>query len=272
MAHSRYFESHFSIFAARRERVFQTLNCEALAPLYTLSINSPSQEGKMTKVDPATLAAELASKYDKDELAALIASLQSASLSAPAPAAVTTSADTPSELTDNPILAKLSEFGLTHKAYMHEACMTAEELVEKVPLASAASETHTKNLLFKDKKHGIFLVTHATSTTMNTKQLGKLLKLEGKVNMRLADGKLLDELLGCQPGCVGPLSIVNDKEKKVTLVLDQALLDKFESIHSHPMRNDASIQITPQVLQDYLQKAGVEPAICLLYTSPSPRD
>lgn len=165
----------------------------------------------------------------------------------------------PAELADNALILKLNEFGLDFEAYTHTTCMTAEELVENVKLPSD-KETHTKNLFFKDKKHGLFLVVHATSTNMNTKQLGNLLNLDGKVNMRLAEAEFLDEKLGVKPGCVGPLCIVNDTSKEIKLVLDKALMD-YDYIHSHPLRNDASVKLTPAALQEYLSKAGVEPAI-----------
>lgn len=169
------------------------------------------------------------------------------------------SSSVPVELADNALILKLTEFGLDFEAYTHTTCMTAEELVENVKLPSE-KETHTKNLFFKDKKHGLFLVVHATSTNMNTKQLGKLLNLDGKVNMRLAEAEFLDEKLGVKPGCVGPLCIVNDTSKEIKLILDQALLS-YDYIHSHPLRNDASVKVTPATLQEYLAKAGVEPVI-----------
>jgi hypothetical protein len=182
---------------------------------------------------------------------------------APAPvAAPAASAPAPSasgDFADNPLVQKLAGFGLEYSVYSHTPCMTAEELVANVPLASP-KETHTKNLLFKDKKHGLFLVTQATASTFNTKQLGNLLNLQGKVNMRLADAALLDKLLQVKPGCVGPLCIVNDSSKEVTLVLDKALMD-CDYIHSHPLQNDASVKISPAVLKEYMSKAGVEPVV-----------
>lgn len=165
------------------------------------------------------------------------------------------------DLMDNPLVKKLQEFGLEFDVYAHAACMTAEELVGNVPLPSD-KETHTKNLFFKDKKHGLFLVTHATASTFNTKQLANLLNLEGKVNMRLADEATLDKHLAVKPGCVGPLCIVNDSAKEVTLVLDKTLTDgTYNFIHSHPLRNDASVKLKPAALVEYLQKAGIEPSI-----------
>jgi prolyl-tRNA synthetase len=162
---------------------------------------------------------------------------------------------------DNASVSKLREFGLEFEVYAHEACMTAEELVERVLLPSN-KETHTKNLFFKDKKHGLFLVTQAVSSTFNTKQLGALLNLQGKVNMRLANAEVLEKCLQVKPGCVGPLCIVNDSSKEVTLVVDKTLLDgSYDCIHSHPLRNDASVKMKPTVLGDFFKKAGVEPAV-----------
>mmetsp|Transcript_27454 Transcript_27454/g.58740 ORF Transcript_27454/g.58740 Transcript_27454/m.58740 type:complete len:918 (-) Transcript_27454:73-2826(-) len=162
---------------------------------------------------------------------------------------------------ENASVVKLREFGLQFEVYAHEQCVTADELIEKVPLSSD-KETHTKNLFFKDKKHGLFLVTHATSTTFNTKQLGALLNLQGKVNMRLANGEALEKFLKVKPGCVGPLCIVNDDAKEVTLVVDNALVDgSFDYVHSHPLQNDASVKLQPAVLKQFFKQAGIEPAV-----------
>lgn len=163
---------------------------------------------------------------------------------------------------NNACVEKLKEFGVEFEVYAHESCMTADELIEKVPLSTDKKETHTKNLFFKDKKHGLFLVTHAVSSTFNTKQLGALLNLQGKINMRLANADTLEKHLNVKPGCVGPLCIVNDESKEVKLVLDKTLLDgTYDYIHSHPLRNDASIKMKPSELEEFLKKAEIEHAV-----------
>jgi len=161
---------------------------------------------------------------------------------------------------ENPVVAKLDALSIPHNTYGHKLSETADELVANVPLSDPATETHTKNLFFKDKKHGMFLVTTATDAEMNTKALGKALKLEGKVNLRLASEDILVEKLGCKKGCVGPLSIMNNSDKDVTLVLDEALLSKSK-VHSHPLRNDASVALVPSDLLKFLKEIGVEPTI-----------
>jgi len=163
------------------------------------------------------------------------------------------------DLASNPIVQKLDALSIPHETYPHALSMTADDLVSNVPLPSS-DESHTKNLFFKDKKHGLFLVTTCTDAEMNTKELGKMLKLEGKVNLRLADEKILIEKLGCKKGCVGPLSIVNNVDKDVTLVLDEALLG-MKRVHSHPLRNDASTAMLPSDILRFVKEAGVEPTM-----------
>ena len=160
----------------------------------------------------------------------------------------------------NAIVAKLAELDIPSRTYGHVACMTGEELVTNVPLPP--NESHTKNLFFKDKKHGMFLVTVSPDAEVNTKSLGKdMLGLEGKVNLRLAGEDVLMDKLGCRKGCLGPLAIVNNlQQNDVTLVLDENLL-KVGAVHSHPLRNDASTVLKPDALLEYLKKIGVEPIV-----------
>lgn len=161
---------------------------------------------------------------------------------------------------DNAILQLLQKLSIEHTVYSHALVMTADELVEKVPL-KVQTDSHTKNLFFKDKKHGMFLVTTKTDTPMNTKELGKLLNLTGKVNMRLADPALLDSVMHAKPGCLGPLCMgIKEADKSVTLVVDAALL-KCTHIHSHPASNDQSVVLTPDALQSFFKQVGVEPVI-----------
>jgi len=184
----------------------------------------------------------------------------------PTSTSTTVPGDTPET---NAILKLLQEHGITYEQYDHVACQTAEELVANVPLPSE-KETHTKNLFLKDKKHGFFLVTVQTSTTVNTKELGKLLGLAGKTNLRMADARVLDEVLHVTPGSVGPLGIglaaaPNNNEPKVTLAVDQKLVDgTYQFVHSHPLRNDRSVKLTPAALQEYWTKCGVQPVVLAL--------
>lgn len=199
-----------------------------------------------------------------------------AAASSPAAAVVSPSAAATSSSGDNLILNLLQEQKVEYSLYDHPESKTAEELVVNAPLPDG--ETHTKNLFLRDKKHGLFLVTVATNakvtTAVQTKELGKLLGLSGKVNLRMADAGLLLEYLHVTPGCVGPLCAAiakADGDEKVQLVLDESLVDNktYSKIHSHPMRNDQSVSMTPDAFLACLKAAGVEPTV-LAFGSAAP--
>ena len=168
---------------------------------------------------------------------------------------------------DNLVLNLLQEQKAEYSLYEHPESESAEALVANAPLPDG--ETHTKNLFLRDKKHGIFLVTVATNakvtTPVDTKQLGKLLGLAGKTNLRMADAGLLLEYLHVTKGCVGPLCAAiakADGDEKVQLVLDETLVNKtYSKIHSHPMRNDQSVSMAPGAFLNCLKTAGVEPVV-----------
>jgi len=176
----------------------------------------------------------------------------------PAPAETETA--TGADFSMNEIVKKLNGMSIAHNTYAHKLSMKVEELVANVPLP--AGETHTKNVFFKDKKHGMFLVCVKPESDVNTKALGKALNLDGKVNLRLANEDLMMEKLGVKTGCVGPLSIINNTDKDVTLVLEEGLFSSdVKKIHSHPLTNDASTALVPADLKKYLKNAGVEAVI-----------
>eukprot|EP00551_Chaetoceros_affinis_P009826 CAMPEP_0203685138 /NCGR_PEP_ID=MMETSP0090-20130426/48393_1 /ASSEMBLY_ACC=CAM_ASM_001088 /TAXON_ID=426623 /ORGANISM="Chaetoceros affinis, Strain CCMP159" /LENGTH=965 /DNA_ID=CAMNT_0050554323 /DNA_START=51 /DNA_END=2948 /DNA_ORIENTATION=+ len=174
----------------------------------------------------------------------------------PAPAAVEGSDD----FSTNVIVQKLDELGISHKTYSHKLSTKVEELLENVPLPDG--ETHTKNVFLKDKKHGLFLVSVKADSDINTKALGKALKLQGKVNLRLANEEILLSSLGVKTGCVGPMCIMNNTAKDVTLVLDERLFeDEIKKVHSHPLTNDTSTALIPSDLKKFVESVGFEPVM-----------
>ena len=231
----------------------------------TSPITKPSEAAAAAAADVVAPAVVVEPEPEVKAAAPVATATEPTPAPAAAPATTTSSGD---DFADNAIVQKLNEFKIDHSIYSHESCMMAEELVVKVPLPSG-DEAHTKNLFLKDKKHGAFLITLHPDTIINTKDLGTMLKLQGKTNLRGANPAVLLEMLGCQPGTVGPLAIVNDTKGEVTLVLDDALLKKTK-IHSHPARNDASIVLTPTALQDYIKQTNHEAVILEFAAPPKP--
>jgi prolyl-tRNA synthetase len=217
---------------------------------------------------PKSLPFDIPDMYETSDSAATVAPVEAVpALQEEGGAPVSYPAVSAEKASSNILVKALQDASIPAYTYEHKLSTTADELLANVPLP--ANHTHTKNLLFKDKKHGLFLVTaRPTSNTGNTKFLGKALNLEGKVNLRLADAKTLDEVLGAKPGCVGPMSIMNDKDIKVTLVLDEGLL-AMDYVHSHPLINDMSCAMKPSDLINFCKTVGKHEPVMIAFEDAS---
>ena len=149
------------------------------------------------------------------------------------------------DASNNAAVAKLKELGIASKTFAHAVAMTVEEQASAVGSLPGAL---TRNLLFKDKKHGVFLVSaYEKRNTADTKTLGKLLKLEGKTNLRLASADVLNDTLKVKQGCLSYLACMNDTEGKVRMAIDKALIDgSFKQINAHPLQNDRTTCVAPE--------------------------
>lgn len=59
-----------------------------------------------------------------------------------------------------------------------------------------------------------------------------------------------------QKGFINPFSLINDKENKVKLIIDEKLMG-FENWAFHPMDNSASLELhRDELLKKYLEKIG----------------
>ena len=105
----------------------------------------------------------------------------------------------------------------------------------------------TRNLLLKDKKHGLFLVTTWDKrNTKDTKLLAQMLKLTGKTNLRLCDEETLFSSVGVKRGSLSYLACINDvKDCKVTMAIDKALVTGEQLVNAHPLRCDRTTAAAP---------------------------
>ena len=78
---------------------------------------------------------------------------------------------------------------------------------------------------------------------MDLKELAEKISL---TRFHFASAESLEEILNIILGSVTPLAIINDKENKVTVLLDKELKNK--KILVHPNRNTATISIFYQDL------------------------
>ena len=156
---------------------------------------------------------------------------------------------TPAEL-----FALLDELGITHSTIEHPPFFTVEE---GRPWHDKILGLHCKNLFIKDRKGGIWLVVMPAEKRAD---LGRIEKAVSAPRFSFARAELLQEVLALTPGSVTPFGLINDRERRVTVILDQEMLDS-EQINVHPLHNAASTTIRSDDLVRFIRALGYEPII-----------
>lgn len=84
--------------------------------------------------------------------------------------------------------------------------------------------------------------------------------LEKKLNVkkiRFATSEELFSLLGLTPGSVSPFGLINDKDHKVKLLIDEDI-SRSEYVQFHPNINTATLVLTQNEFNKFLELAKVE--------------
>lgn len=158
-------------------------------------------------------------------------------------------------LTDTDLFAKLDAMGIAHETVAHEPAFTVNDAQH---LRGELEGAHIKNLFLRDKKKNIWLVTVLEEREVDLKQLRGVLGAKG--NLSFGSPDLLMDCLGVIPGSVTPLGVVNDRDGRVSVVLDKGILDHAKA-NVHPLRNDRTTQIAAQDLLRLLEAENHSPAI-----------
>ena len=117
----------------------------------------------------------------------------------------------------------------------------------------ADGSTHCKNLFFRNHKgNRHYLVVFDSEQSMAIHDLEQRLK-QGKLSF--ASEQRMERWLGLRPGSVSPFGLVNDTENHVHLFLD-ANLQKESSLSFHPNDNTATVVISQEMFQRYLEAVG----------------
>ena len=132
--------------------------------------------------------------------------------------------------------ARLEELGIASVTVEHEPMFTVEQsraLRETIPGA------HTKNLFLTDKDGRVALVVAKDDTRVDLKRVATRL---GFGRLSFGNAELLGRMLGVTPGSVTPFALINDREARVRVVVDESLLglrrDQLPSAGEH--RHDAA--------------------------------
>lgn len=153
------------------------------------------------------------------------------------------------------LLRFLENRNITFSYHAHAAVYTsqqARELIGPLPGASA------KNLFLRNKKGSRhILLTADDQKTINLKALAAD---QGITGLSLASPERMMKYLGVTPGAVSIMSLVNDTEGKVEVLIDEDLW-RAEAIQCHPLINTATLVIPMEGIQNFLAATNHSPKL-----------
>ena len=156
--------------------------------------------------------------------------------------------------TPDDLFAFLDKLGIAHPTITHPPVFTVEEAKR---LRGAITGGHTKNLFLKDKRAAVFLVTALEHAPIDLKTLHHRL---GAARFSFGSADLLRELLGVEPGAVTPFGVLNDTGRRVSVVLDAAMMAE-PILNYHPLVNTMTTSLASPDLVKFLEATGHPPRI-----------
>ena len=153
----------------------------------------------------------------------------------------------------------LDSLGTPYQRIDHEAAMTMEACaaVDKV-----LDATICKNLMLCNRQNtDFYLLLIPGDKVFKTKELSHQL---GVSRLSFAAPEYMERYLDITPGSLSILGLMNDKEQKVRLIIDEDVL-KGEFIGCHPCINTSSLRLRTADLTDKIIPAmGHAPTVVTL--------
>jgi len=150
----------------------------------------------------------------------------------------------------------LQQLDISFDRVDHDAAFTMEQCAA---ISEKLGVSVCKNLLLTPRnKSTFYLYCTEPDKPFSTKDFSKII---GSSRLSFAGEEDLMELLGVAPGSASVLGLMNDKENRVTLVLDRSVAEA-EYFGCHPCRNTSTLRLkTADVLHKFLPATGHEPTI-----------
>ncbi len=152
------------------------------------------------------------------------------------------------------LLLRLTELGIETRTFAHQPVFTVEEAKA---LRGALPGGHIKNLFLRGKREEMWLVVVEEDKRVDLRALGEAL---GAGKLSFGSAERLMRHLGVLPGAVTPFAIVNDREKRVQVILDQDL-PGFDLVNCHPLTNDRTTTLKSVDLLRFLEEEGHPPRL-----------
>ncbi len=137
----------------------------------------------------------------------------------------------------------LKELNINYEEVEHKPFQSFDE-AEKVRIKMGG--VGAKNLFLKNKD-SYYLVLMTDGQKANLKEIEKQINSS---HLSFVSKEELKEILNLDE-CVTPLGIINDKDNKVTILIDKTLIDK--ELLCHPLINTKTIKIKYNDLIKYIE-------------------
>ena len=154
------------------------------------------------------------------------------------------------------VYKKLSELGIEYKRVDHDSAAT---IADCQLIDGELGTKMCKNLfLCNSQKTSFYLLLMPGEKHFKTKEVSHAL---GIARLSFAPEEYLYELMGLRPGAVTVLGLMNDKERKVNLLIDRDVAEE-EYLGCHPCVNTSSLKVrTCDIMEKFLKHTGHTPTI-----------
>lgn len=151
------------------------------------------------------------------------------------------------------VLNKLNELNISYKEVEHTPVYTIEEMNNLGDIFEDAKIC--KNLFLRDQKgREHFLVVLPEEKRAPLAEISEKI---GSTKLSFASEERLMKYLKLTPGAVTPLSVINDEENVVKVVIDEELRNE-KLIGVHPCVNTSTILMSFNDLEKYIKSVNNE--------------
>jgi Ala-tRNA(Pro) deacylase len=150
------------------------------------------------------------------------------------------------------LMTFFDQLGIATSTVEHPPVFTVEE-AQKVH--GDIPGGHCKNLFCKDEKGVLWLIVALEDARIDLKAAKDKI---GSKRLTFGKPELLLEVLGIEPGSVTPFGLINDKDIRVNVILDEAMM-KHDVLNFHPLKNDATTTISNIDLISFIKACGHNP-------------
>jgi Ala-tRNA(Pro) deacylase len=148
------------------------------------------------------------------------------------------------------VIAVLEELGIVYTRHEHPPVFTVEQAEKHWTEIQGA---HCKNLFLRNKKgNRHYLVILLSAKQADLRSLNDKL---GEDRLSFGSPERLQKYLGLEPGSVSPFGLINDRQKEVTVVIDQDV-KLAARVNFHPNVNTSTVGISSADFEKFLDWTG----------------